>query len=73
MARPAKAKAARALGSEGEIIVTGPRKGRWRAGRLFGAEGVRLNLADLTEVEKAMIAGDPDLIVVEAPPVAPAA
>lgn len=49
------------------IIVTGPKKGRWRAGRYFTAESTLIELAELTDDELATIAADPALTVVEAP------
>lgn len=45
------------------ISVTGPRRGRWRAGRHFTAEPVVLALADLPEAELAAIEADPRLTV----------
>ncbi|WP_300439398.1 hypothetical protein [uncultured Mameliella sp.] len=46
---------------EGVLTVTGPKKGRWRAGRHFTPEPVKIPLADLTEDEIAMLAADPKL------------
>ncbi|WP_126975040.1 hypothetical protein [Frigidibacter oleivorans] len=45
------------------LVVTGPRKGRWRAGRHFGPEPVTLVAADLTEAERAQLMDDPVLTV----------
>lgn len=51
------------------VIVIGPKAGRWRAKRFFGAEPTPINLTDLTEAELALIEGDPLLTVqvVDAP------
>ncbi|BBU57391.1 hypothetical protein KU6B_36560 [Mameliella alba] len=46
---------------EGVLTVIGPRKGRWRAGRHFSPEPVKIPLADLSDDEIAMLAGDPKL------------
>lgn len=47
----------------GVLVVTGPKRGRWRAGWHFGPEPRRLPLAELTEDERAAIEGDPALAV----------
>ena len=47
------------------LHVTGPAKGRWRTGRLFGAEVTVLAVDDLTESEIDMLMADPELAVVE--------
>lgn len=44
------------------LRVTGPKKGRWRAGRHFTAEAVEIPLDDLTEDEIAALMDDPKLI-----------
>lgn len=46
-----------------EVVVVGPKQGRWRAGRHFGAEPTRIPLQELTEDEKAALVGDPVLII----------
>ncbi|MBY6118539.1 hypothetical protein KUV64_05305 [Mameliella alba] len=46
---------------EGVLTVIGPRKGRWRAGRHFSPEPVKIPLAELGDDEIAMLAGDPKL------------
>ncbi|MFC0157696.1 hypothetical protein CDZ97_00750 [Mameliella alba] len=46
---------------EGVLTVIGPRKGRWRAGRHFSPEPVKIPLAELSDDEIAMLAGDPKL------------
>ncbi|OWV43188.1 hypothetical protein [Mameliella alba] len=46
---------------EGVLTVIGPRKGRWRAGRHFTPEPVQIPLANLSDDEIAMLAGDPKL------------
>ncbi|RIA44049.1 hypothetical protein DFR49_2285 [Hephaestia caeni] len=43
------------------VEVTGPRRGRRRAGRSFGAEPVRVSLADLGEEGLRAIDADPEL------------
>lgn len=45
------------------VVVTGPRKGRWRAGRHFTAEPVTIPAEDLSEDEIAALLGDPRLSV----------
>jgi hypothetical protein len=47
----------------GGIIVTGPKQGRWRAGRHFTPEPSVIALADLAEGELEMIEADPKLTV----------
>jgi hypothetical protein len=52
-------------GAEGwEIVVTGPVKGRWRAGRHFGPTPVVIAAVDLTEAQVRAIADDPELTMV---------
>jgi len=46
---------------QGVLAVTGPRRGRWRAGWHFGPEPRRIPLAGLTDEERAAIEGDPAL------------
>jgi hypothetical protein len=46
------------------LEVTGPKKGRRRAGRTFGRTPVRIPLADLSEAEIAAIMADPTLSTV---------
>jgi hypothetical protein len=43
------------------LIVTGPKKGRWRIGRRFGPEPVEIPLADLTEAQALALRDDPKL------------
>lgn len=50
-------------GAPGVLVVTGPKRGRWRAGWHFGPEPRRLPLAEMTEDERAAIEGDPALTV----------
>ena len=45
------------------LLVTGPKSGRRRAGRLFGAEPVTLVVDELAEAELAAIWADPLLRV----------
>ncbi len=46
------------------LRVSGPAKGRWRAGRHFGPDAVDIPVADLSEDEIARLKADPELIVV---------
>lgn len=48
------------------LIITGPKRGRWRAGRHFGPQAVTIPLTDLTEAEIAALRADPALTVGEA-------
>lgn len=43
------------------LVVTGPKRGRWRAGRLFGPVPTRLSVALVTDAERAAIEADPAL------------
>jgi hypothetical protein len=45
------------------LTVVGPARGRRRAGRQFGAEAVRIPLAELTEQEVEALIADPALAV----------
>lgn len=45
------------------ITVTGPKKGRWRAGRHFTPAPLTIPLADLSDDEIAMLTDDPKLVV----------
>lgn len=47
------------------LIITGPKRGRWRAGRHFGPQAVTIPLTDLTEAEIAALRADPALTVGE--------
>lgn len=52
-------------GAEGwEVVVTGPARGRWRAGRHFGPEPVVIPAAELTEDEARALSDDPQLTFV---------
>ena len=49
-------------GPEGyAVVVTGPAKGRWRAGRKFGPEPVSILAQELTEAELRAMDEDPEL------------
>lgn len=51
-----------AAGAAGFVIaVVGPAGGRWRAGRKFGPEPVRIDISQITEEELAAIEADPEL------------
>ena len=51
------------------VVVKGPEKGRWRAGRYFTMEPTSIPLVDLTEAELEKLCDDPLLTVavVDAP------
>lgn len=54
---------------EPTIVVTGPEKGRWRAGRKFTREPSSIPAGDLTDKELALLQADPELQVrIIAPP-----
>lgn len=53
--------------SGGLIVVTGPKRGRRRAGRAFGPEPVKIPLTDLSEDDARAIADDPELSVTVIP------
>lgn len=48
------------------LIITGPKRGRWRAGRHFGPQPVTIPLTDLTDADIAALRADPALTVTEA-------
>ena len=48
------------------LIITGPKRGRWRGGRHFGPQPVTIPLTDLTGDEIAALRADPALTVEEA-------
>lgn len=49
-------------GAPGYVLtVTGPAKGRWRAGRKFGPEPTAISASELTEAECQAIVDDPEL------------
>lgn len=66
-AKPKKADKADA--PEATVVVTGPEKGRWRAGRKFTREPSSIALGDLKEGELEALQADPELMVqiVDAP------
>lgn len=43
------------------LTITGPKRGRRRAGRAFGPEPVRISAADLSEAERRVLEADPSL------------
>ncbi len=45
------------------VVVLGPKKGRWRAKRHFGAEPVRIPADELTDEQKEQLLSDPQLVV----------
>ena len=61
--KPAAAK--KSAAKNAVLIVRGPVRGRWRAGRHFGAQPVTIPLKDLTKAEAAAIRSDPALSVRE--------
>lgn len=46
-----------------QIMVVGPKGGRWRAGRHFGPEPTIIDVAELTEDEAMALISDPKLVV----------
>jgi hypothetical protein len=56
---------------EGQIMVVGPKGGRWRAGRYFGPEPTIIDVEDLTEEEGHALISDPKLVVGPAFPSVP--
>jgi hypothetical protein len=51
------------VGPENQIMVVGPKRGRWRAGRLFTSEPTIIDIADLPEENVQALISDPMLIV----------
>jgi hypothetical protein len=49
--------------SEPHIVVIGPKKGRWRAGRHFGPEPTIILVSDLIEGEGDALRSDPTLAI----------
>lgn len=49
------------------ITITGPKRGRWRAGRHFTPAPVQIPLADLSDDEIEMLRDDPKLSVAGLP------
>ncbi|WP_102226918.1 hypothetical protein [Acidimangrovimonas sediminis] len=68
-AGPAAPAAADLSATGATVIVKGPRKGRWRCGRHFGATAVTIPAEELDEDDLAAIEADPALTmtVVDAP------
>lgn len=60
---PAELFAAVEGGASPFMRVTGPEKGRRRAGRRFGPEAVDVPVADLTEAEILSLQEDPLLVI----------
>lgn len=61
---PAAAKdKTKASASGPTVVVKGPKKGRWRCGRHFGPEAVKIPLEELSKDEMAALKADPELIV----------
>jgi hypothetical protein len=59
----ATAKAGGAIENAEMLAVTGPKRGRWRAGRHFGSTPVVIALADLSDDDIAALQGDPALTI----------
>ena len=57
------AKAKKADAPEATVVVTGPEKGRWRAGRKFTREPSSIPLGELKEKDLALLQADPELHV----------
>lgn len=49
------------------IIITGPKKGRWRAGRHFGPTPTTIPLEELSEEAAEALKSDPKLSIVPCP------
>ena len=62
-------KAEKAEAPEATVVVTGPEKGRWRAGRKFTREPSSIPLGELKEGDLEKLQADPELFVkvVDAP------
>ena len=58
-----EAKAKKAEAPEATVVVTGPEKGRWRAGRKFTREPSSIPLGDLDEGDLEKLQADPELHV----------
>ncbi len=58
-----EAKAKKAEAPEATVVVTGPEKGRWRAGRKFTREPSSIPFGDLTEGDLEKLQSDPELHV----------
>lgn len=61
----AKAAAGKAPAKEKTVTVVGPREGRRRAGRRFGAEPVVIPVSELKKGEIEALKADPSLLVSE--------
>ncbi len=55
-------------GAEGGLVIIGPKKGRWRAGRHFTPTPTIVLVSELADGEREMIEGDPKLVVEFLPP-----
>ncbi len=56
------------LADIGAIVqITGPKRGRWRAGRYFGATTITIEVAELSADEQIALAEDAALTIVAAP------
>lgn len=53
------------VGWPSEIVIKGPEKGRWRAGRHFTLEPVRVVLAELSDDQLLALRGDPELTLID--------
>lgn len=60
---PKAKKADKAEAPEATVVVTGPEKGRWRAGRKFTREPSSIPLGDLKEGDLEKLQADPELFV----------
>ena len=56
-------KAKKAEAPEATVVVTGPEKGRWRAGRKFTREPSSIRFGDLDEGDLEKLQADPELFV----------
>lgn len=60
---PKAKRADKAEAPETTVVVTGPEKGRWRAGRKFTREPSSIPLGDLKEGDLEKLQADPELFV----------
>lgn len=49
--------------AEGVVVVQGPERGRWRIGRKFTRDEIKIPRADLSDDDVAALVNDPELIV----------
>jgi hypothetical protein len=47
----------------GVVVVQGPERGRWRIGRKFTRDEIKIPRAELSDDDVAALVNDPELIV----------